>query len=137
MRGVRANGGFFRTYTVLVKMGQTETQLVLDTGSSDLWVASDACTSSQCGSLTLYPQASFQSANLDASLFYGDSTTGTFASGEIGEDVVGVAGLSIEKQFFAAINSTNTTVLHTGSAGILGMGFPVNRYLLSTFSFEY
>jgi Eukaryotic aspartyl protease len=111
-------------------MGQTATPLVLDTGSSDLWVVSDACTESVCQPLTLYPQASFKSANLDARLFYGDSTTGTFASGEIGKDIVGVAGLSIENQFFAAINNTNTTVLQTGSAGILGMGFPVNRYMI-------
>lgn len=118
---------FCRTYNVLVSVGQTEAQLVLDTGSSDLWVVSDACTVSSCKTVVQYPQASFQSANLDAHLLYGDSTTGTFAFGEIGKDIVGVAGLSIENQFFAAINNTNTTVLETGSSGILGMGFPVNR----------
>jgi Eukaryotic aspartyl protease len=110
-----------------VNVGQIQTPLVLDTGSSDLWVVSDACKESACNGLPLYPQASFQSANLDARLFYGDSTTGTHAFGEVGRDIVGVAGLSIKNQFFAAINDTNTTVLQTGSAGILGMGFPVNR----------
>ncbi|KAF8483152.1 aspartic peptidase domain-containing protein [Gautieria morchelliformis] len=114
------------TYNVLVNVGQIETPLVLDTGSSDLWVVSDACKESACNGLPLYPQASFQSAGLDASLFYGDSTTGTHAFGEVGRDIVGVAGLSIRNQFFAAINDTNTTVLQTGSAGIVGMGFPVN-----------
>lgn len=111
----------------MVKVGETETPLLLDTGSSDIWVVSDACRA--CKGVTLYPQASFQSANLDARLFYGDSTTGTHAFGKIGKDVVGVAGLSITDQFFVAVNDTNTTVLQLGSAGILGMGFPVNRYL--------
>ncbi|KAF8574345.1 acid protease [Ramaria rubella] len=120
------------TYTVLVDVGGTETTLVLDTGSSDLWVVSDACVEKACQSgITLYPQASFQSAGLDAQLFYGDSTTGTHAFGEVGKDIVGVAGLSIENQFFAAINDTNTTVLQSGAAGILGMGFPVNSAIWS------
>ncbi|KAF8532659.1 hypothetical protein JB92DRAFT_3103357 [Gautieria morchelliformis] len=69
-----------------------------------------------------YAHASFQSAGLDASLFYGNSITATLAFEELGRDVVGIPGLSIRTQFFAAINDTNTT-LQTGSAGIVGMGF--------------
>lgn len=111
-------------------IGGTETSLVLDTGSSDLWVMSDACKGSSCANgVTLYPQANFRPANVNAQLFYGDSQTGTHAFGEIGTDTVGVAGLSITNQYFAAINDTNTTVGQTGSAGIFGLGFPVNRWL--------
>lgn len=36
-----------------------------------------------------------------------------------------VAALSMEKQFFAAINATNTTVAATGAVGIFGLGFPI------------
>jgi len=110
-----------------MKIGGIETPLVVDTGSSDLWVVSDACTDNCSASAPLYPQATFQSAGLDVRLMYGDSSTGTHAYGPIGKDTVGLAGLTLPDQYFAAINSTNTSVLETGSAGIIGLGFPVNR----------
>ena len=58
---------------------------------------------------------------------YGDSHTGTHASGPIGKDRAGLATLSVADQYFAAISDTNTTVLETGSAGIFGIGFPPIR----------
>jgi hypothetical protein len=60
---------------------------------------------------------------------YGDSLTGTHAIGPIGYDFVSVAGLGLQNQYFAAINNTNTSVLETGSTGIFGLGFPINRYV--------
>jgi len=100
-----------------------------DTGSADLWVLSDACTA--CSKdVVLYPQATFQPVDLDASLLYGDSLTGTHAFGLIGKDTVGLAGFTLRDQYFAAINNTNTSVQETGSAGIFGLGFPVNRCAL-------
>lgn len=117
-------GDFFDvTYSVLVQVGGIETPLVLDTGSADLWVVSDSC--SDCVTeVQLYPQATFQPTGLTAQLLYGDSRTGTHATGPIGKDKAGVAGLTIDDQYFAAIVDTNTTVLETGVAGIFGTGFP-------------
>jgi len=71
--------------------------------------------------------ASFKPDGLDAALFYGDSTSGTNAFGEIGKDVVGLAGIQLSEQYFAAINRTNTSVARIGSSGIFGLGFPINR----------
>lgn len=111
-----------------MKVGSVETPVVLDTGSADLWVISDACTSNcSAQGVPLYPTATFQATGLDASLIYGDSRTGTHALGPIGKDTVGLAGLVMEGQYFAAVNNTNTSVSKTGSAGIFGLGFPVNR----------
>jgi phytepsin len=110
-----------------MSIGGIETSLVLDTGSSDLWVVSDACVGNCSASVPLYPKATFQSAGLDVQLNYGDSMTGTHAYGPIGKDTIGLAGLTLQDQYFAAINNTNTTVLETGSAGIFGLGFPINR----------
>jgi hypothetical protein len=80
-----------------MKIGSVETALVLDTGSADLWVISDACTGN-CSTqgVPLYPQATFQPTGLDARLLYGDSSTGTHAYGPIGTDTVGLAGLTME-----------------------------------------
>ncbi|PCH37131.1 acid protease [Wolfiporia cocos MD-104 SS10] len=113
------------TYTIQVQVGDTRTPLVLDTGSSDLWLVSDAC-SGDCKSagVSLYSQNSLQPTGLDVQLLYGDSRTGTRASGPIGLDTVDIANLAISSQTLAAINDTNTTVFETGAAGILGLGFP-------------
>ncbi len=96
-----------------------------DTGSSDLWLVSDGCRE-RCPAtrVPLFAQAALKPIGQDVSLLYGDSRTGTHASGPIGMDTVSIAGLSVSDQYFAAIIDTNTTVLDTGSAGILGLGFP-------------
>ncbi|KAI0777443.1 acid protease [Trametes elegans] len=113
------------TYNVLVQVGETLTPLIIDTGSSDLWLLSDGCEG-HCPTtnVPLYPGTALKSVGQDVRLLYGDSHTGTHASGPIGTDTVTIAGLSVPDQTFAAIVDTNTTVLDTGSAGILGLGFP-------------
>ena len=105
--------------------------IATDTGSSDLWIISDACFS--CNQVVpFYPQSTFLPVSgLSALLYYGDSLTGTHAFGLIGKDTVDIAGLALEDQYFAAINDTNTNVTDTGAAGIFGLGFAVNRYIPS------
>ncbi|KAI8973093.1 acid protease [Trametes punicea] len=113
------------TYNVLVQVGSTLTPLIIDTGSSDLWLVSEECKD-RCPAtnVPLYTQTDLTSAGQTIRLLYGDSRTGTHASGVITKDTVSIAGLSVPDQYFAAILDTNTTVLQTGSAGILGLGFP-------------
>ncbi len=101
---------------------------LLDTGSSDLWVLSNLC-SADCfaAGVPSYPLTSFQPSGLDVRLEYGDSLTGTFAQGPVGLDVVSFAGLRLHDQYLAAISETNTEVVQSGSVGVFGLGFPVNR----------
>ncbi|KAF5309822.1 hypothetical protein D9619_010300 [Psilocybe cf. subviscida] len=116
-------------YLVLTAIGSVTVPFVLDTGSSDLWVESDACTEGCTTGDRVYPQASFQYANIDVKMQYGDSATGTFASGKVGDDTVTLAGLGLQDQYFAAINRTNTSVTDVGAAGIFGLGFPINSVI--------
>lgn len=118
-------------YNVLISVGGTTTPLVLDTGSSDLWVVSDKCSHGCLSSQSAYPQASFQYSGADAELLYGDSTSGTAALGMIGKDTVSLAGLTLQDQYFVAVNQTNTTLGQTGSSGIFGLGFPVGSVVWS------
>ncbi|KAJ3923603.1 acid protease [Lentinula edodes] len=104
------------TYKIPLKIGGREVVVDIDTGSSDLWIIVDN-------------SSGFRSTTYPISLLYGDSRTGTHASGVIGIDSVAIASLNLKSQIFAAINDTNTSVLETGCVGILGLGFPVNRCL--------
>ena len=111
-------------------LSTTRLTLLQDTGSSDLWTLSDACLSGctrENNNVRVYPQATFKSSGLDVEMQYGDSLTGTFARGLIGNDTVNLAGMTLQNQYFAAINMTNTSVLDADAAGLLGLGFPVNR----------
>jgi hypothetical protein len=99
-----------------------------DTGSSDLWVISDNSGLTPPSGVSLYPHDDFISSGIDVHLVYGDSHTGTHADGLIGKANVSLAGLMLQNQYFVAINKTNTSVLETGSVGIFGLGFPINRY---------
>lgn len=55
---------------------------------------------------------------------YGDSTTGTVASGPIAFESATIAGVSISGQTFGAVTSTTNPTVRYGAAGIFGLGFP-------------
>ncbi|PPR00690.1 hypothetical protein CVT24_000978 [Panaeolus cyanescens] len=120
-------------YTVLATIGGISVPLILDSGSADTWVMSDACLQDcMVGSdnpVPLYPQANYRPSGLDVEMLYGDSQTGTSAKGTIGQDTFEMAGLSLQDQYFAAINVTNTNLMELGASGILGLGFPMNSVI--------
>ena len=79
--------------------------------------------------MPLYRSSSFNSTGLEVTLNYGDSTTGSFASGVIGNDVATLAGIAVPNQQFAAMNATTNSVLELGATGILGLGFPTGSVI--------
>lgn len=75
-----------------------------------------------------YPVSPALTANSPTvSLQFGDSTTGTHASGPVAVDTVTFAGLSLTNQTFIAVDDTDNTSVEDGAGGILGMGFPTAR----------
>ncbi|KAJ6594383.1 aspartic peptidase domain-containing protein [Mycena capillaripes] len=113
-------------YTVPIQLGDTTTIVNLDTGSSDLWVISSNCVANACAKsrTTRVPAASLLTTGGNVTMRYGDSTSGTFASGPIAMETVSIAGVAIDNQLFAAIDDTTNTVVEFGAAGIFGLGFP-------------
>ncbi|TFK67414.1 acid protease [Pluteus cervinus] len=122
--GLGNNGDLL--YTVPVELGNTVAAVNLDTGSSDLWVITDKCVAHTCRGANdqRYPSAGMKTVGADVKMLYGDSTTGTFASGVVAQDVAVIAGIAIDNQMFAAINDTSNTVVQFGTSGIFGLGFP-------------
>lgn len=113
-------------YTVPIELDNQTTVVHLDTGSSDLWAISDLCTDGPCGNSVAPRLDSSQLNNSGArvTMYYGDSTTGTFATGPIAYSSATIAGVAIQNQAFVGVNATTNPVVQYGAAGIFGLGFP-------------
>ncbi|KAI0335768.1 acid protease [Cubamyces sp. BRFM 1775] len=119
-------------YTVAVTVGDSTTAVNLDTGSSDLWVMSTECHTTQCQASAAQPYdvtKTFRPTGNSVNLKYGDSVTGTHASGPVGRDTVTLAALTMENQPLAAVNDTDNSAVSNGGAGILGLGFPGQSFV--------
>jgi hypothetical protein len=131
---------YLRLYTVPIQLGETTTlvnlgesvrqlrkcansDLYVDTGSSDLWVVSSDCVQNACAQpqgTTHVPAASLKKSGANVIMRYGDSTTGTFASGPVAMDTVSIAGVAIENQLFGAIDNTTNPGIESPSSQRFG-----------------
>ncbi|KAF8893600.1 aspartic peptidase domain-containing protein [Infundibulicybe gibba] len=103
--------------------------VALDTGSSDFWVVSNACTLAcvPAASHPFYPSRSesFKTAGRRETLYYGYGEV----SGRIATDVVRVAmdGFTIESQKFLSIDriieARQSGLLDTPAIGVIGLAF--------------
>ncbi|XP_026188356.1 pepsin A-like [Mastacembelus armatus] len=97
--------------------------VIFDTGSSNLWVPSVYCSSSEaCQNHNKFnPQQSstFQWGGQSLSIQYG---TGSM-TGYLGSDTVGVGGISVSKQVFGLSQSEAPFMASMQADGILGLAF--------------
>lgn len=63
----------------------------------------------------------------DVNIQYGDSFTGTFASGPVGFDTASLSGIRIDQQPFLLVNDTSNSVVQSNVSGIFGLGFSRTR----------
>jgi len=123
------------SYYTLMSFGNIPFRVALDTGSSDLWLLSSACTSNQCKSVPTYPltfhSPSFGIINGNSTTFNLSFADTTIASGFLATESVQLDNFTVPDQIFGVVNNTNVT-LKSEVSGVLGLGFP----RLSSFSLK-
>lgn len=117
-------------YASSIQIGSEKDEVVvlLDTGSSDLWVQSSAnplCSEIDCEVFGLYDQNSSTTYHNNGTKFhigYGDYT---FAEGTLGQDDVTLAsGITVKGANLAVADLSNSSV------GVFGIGFTQNEATL-------
>ncbi|KAH9942250.1 aspartic peptidase domain-containing protein [Epithele typhae] len=97
--------------------------VILDTGSSDFWLASSSVASSRAASgiPTFEPSASstFKNLNTPFSITYGSGGV----QGTLGQDVVQLAGFEVTAQTFAVATALEQGTISAPLSGLMGLGF--------------
>ncbi|KAI0094311.1 aspartic peptidase domain-containing protein [Irpex rosettiformis] len=118
--------GFDSSYfgTVAVGTPPVAFNVILDTGSADLWIATDSTSTSSSTSsrgIALFsPETSSTFVDLHTafSIRYGSGA----AAGGLGKDQISFAGFSLN-QTFAVVNQTTSDLLTSPLSGLMGLAF--------------
>ncbi|TDL15029.1 acid protease [Rickenella mellea] len=124
------DGIFDAVYTVPVMVGSTNQTLSLqvDSGSSDMWIASTSCSSQACtaNKPELYdPSVSSTPTGQEFNISYLSGQV----SGPIFWDDVTIGGYQISSQALAAASTVDNEPLAPGFSGILGLALPLNSII--------
>ncbi|QRV74112.1 aspartyl protease [Ceratobasidium sp. AG-Ba] len=95
--------------------------VILDTGSSDLWLASSTCYTGCRNVPTFDASASSTFKNLSTTfaIRYGSGQ----AAGELGSDSVKMAGFQVDGQTFALADQVSANLLSNPISGLMGLGW--------------
>ncbi|KAG2154413.1 aspartic peptidase domain-containing protein [Suillus bovinus] len=109
------------SYSGVVSIGSPAQNfdLVLDTGSSDLWVATSTCTSCASNEFTTSKSSTFQSSGTSLQINYGSGSV----KGVVAQDTVTFGGFTITQQELLAASSVTSGLLDGVLSGIMGLGF--------------
>lgn len=123
-----ANHNLDASYSGSVSIGKPAQQfdIVLDTGSSDLWVATKGCGVG-CSAMTQFDaSASSSFVNLTTSfkISYGSGQ----AAGTLGQDVVTMGGYSVASQTFASCDTITSGLISSSVSGIMGLSWQSLAY---------
>ncbi|KAI5124252.1 hypothetical protein M0805_005101 [Coniferiporia weirii] len=95
--------------------------VILDTGSSDLWVADSSCQTG-CDGITTFDassSSSFKNLTSEFSITYGSGQ----AAGSLAEDTVQMSGFSVSNQTFAVCDQISSGLLSSPVSGLMGLAF--------------
>ncbi|KAF9895920.1 hypothetical protein BX616_008534, partial [Lobosporangium transversale] len=97
--------------------------MVFDTGSSDMWVPTQACKSISCLTLLRYNSTASSTYHAEGKAFdikYGDDS---HVSGVTGLDHMHISGATIANQSFGMASVDDSTIAKKGIEGVVGLGF--------------
>jgi hypothetical protein len=97
-------------------------EVILDTGSADLWLAGSTCGDQACSGIATFApssSSSFQNLSEPFSITYGSGE----AAGTLGQDVVQMAGFSVTNQVFAVCDQVSSGLLNEPVSGLIGLAF--------------
>ncbi|KAL0580204.1 hypothetical protein V5O48_001797 [Marasmius crinis-equi] len=121
------------SYLVPVQIGGQSFPLILDTGSSDLWVVSNDCTTADCSSVSRYSRSlsnGLQTLNAPFDVGYLKGSV----SGVVALDVVRLGSYEIRPQVFGLANDIkDMNLANNGHSGILGLCLPATRSIAPEF----
>jgi len=95
--------------------------VILDTGSSDLWVAGSDCQAG-CQSVATFDSSkstTFQNDSQSFTIQYGSGQ----AAGSLGQDTIQMAGFSVPNQVFAVCDQVSSGLLTTPVSGLMGLAW--------------
>ncbi|KAG8792407.1 hypothetical protein FRC17_008600, partial [Serendipita sp. 399] len=95
--------------------------IILDSGSADTWLASSSCGTGCNGVKRFSPQASstFKYLSRSFNIQYGHGS----ATGELGKDVVQMAGFEVRDQTIALVDGVTPGLLSYPVSGLMGLAF--------------
>ncbi|KAI0057208.1 acid protease [Artomyces pyxidatus] len=95
--------------------------VILDTGSSDLWLASSECQSGcrNIPTFTASSSSSFKNLSESFAITYGSGK----ASGVLGQDVIQMAGFEVNNQIFGVCDVVSNGLLNSPVSGLLGLAW--------------
>lgn len=85
--------------------------LILDTGSSDMWVADQDCTTNTCAGLPRFDtrdSSTYSASNTPFQISYGSGD----AAGLIVSDTVTMGGFTVQSQGFGTLSDTPILIEH-------------------------
>jgi len=107
--------------TVAIGTPAVSYNVIMDTGSADLWVADSGCTANCDGIDTFNPSQSTSFTNLSTpfAIKYGSGS----AQGSLGKDVVQMAGFSVPNQVFAHCDTVSSGLVDAPVSGLMGLAW--------------
>nr|KIR86303.1 endopeptidase [Cryptococcus tetragattii IND107] len=96
--------------------------VIMDTGSSDLWVAERGCTAEFCSKTYTFDASSsstFESKRKQFNISYGSGNAG----GYLANDIVSAGGFTIRDQAFAVVTQAANGLIEYPISGLLGLAW--------------